>query len=219
MVHHLVDGLRGLVHRHRPESCRVFGQRVIDQPQCLGVFDEIGVPHDRARQPSADRALGEQSRYAGQAVPQRHGQIHLPRRHTVANALCGTNFGGHCIPIIARPLRPIGRTTSTATHQLGNGRQPAGRGSRLHPRAVGDRGHYGGVVSVRQLLSSREHLIEHSFDSSCTRLRGQSPKTWLWTNFQLWITRSSQGDIAIYLRPRASNSNVPIQPPDAIKLS
>jgi hypothetical protein len=116
----------------------------------------------------------------GPPVAQRHTQIHLPRRHGMADALCRGDFSGDRIPVVTRPVRAVGGAVGAAGHQLGDGRQPPRRRSRLHPGALSDRGHHRRVIGAPERVGFGQQADT-----------GDSEKPQLWMNRQLWITKPS----------------------------
>jgi len=66
----------------------------------------------------------------------------------MADALGGSDFGGHCIPVVTRPVRAVGGPIGAAGHQLRDRGQPARRAGRLRPDAPGDRSHHLRVIGV-----------------------------------------------------------------------
>ncbi len=86
-------------------------------------------------------------------------QVHLAGGAAPADSQGRADLGGGGIPRIAGPVRAL-VVAAAAAHQLGDGGDALGRGPRLRPGQVFDRGHKGRIARRPKLTV--EHVFEYT---------------------------------------------------------
>ncbi|GAB7069848.1 hypothetical protein JCM12141A_41370 [Mycolicibacterium hodleri] len=102
-----VDGLLGLVHRHRFPGSERLGQRNVQRAQRIGIHDQRAALHHRPHQWVGDHTLGEDGGDVGESFVQRDGDQQLVGRGAGGDPQRRPDVSGHGVEVVQAPLIPL----------------------------------------------------------------------------------------------------------------